>query len=461
MNRTEFRKLFKVSGPAVLPVIHVVDTEQVTKNVQIVIKQGAQGVFLINHDFDVETFLPIIIATRQAFPELWLGVNFLAVTGRDAFPILAKLGNQGCQVDAYWADDARIEESSDSANQAEAEEILRIKDECGWGGIYFGGTAFKKQRVVEKENYPQAASNARPWMDVVTTSGVATGEQAEHSKVRVFRQSLDDYPLALASGISPENIDQYIDDVDAVLVATGINYPNDFYNIDGARLAQLLTRCRRHVTNNGAQRDNDRNHRWYLANMAPRSRGEKYAWLDPSSAYINARSFHAMLDDLLEPFSASEIDVVAGFDAAGFVLGAAMADRLGKGFLTIRKGGKIPVDFDVVDMNNYSGQTQQMEMRKPAFAPGTRVLLVDQWIETGGTMSAGISLVERQGGIVAGIAAVSIEDTAASQSMRENYKLASCVVPGSEIQKQCDAQKLKSFDTFSPEQCFPKIGHKA
>ena len=60
---------------------------------------------------------------------------------------------------------------------------------------------------------------------------------------------------------------------------------------------------------------------------------------------------------------ADDIDVVAGFDAAGFVLGAAMADRLGKGFLTIRKGGKIPVEFDVVDMSNYSGQTQQMEER--------------------------------------------------------------------------------------------------
>ena len=117
--------------------------------------------------------------------------------------------------------------------------------------------------------------------------------------------------------------------------------------------------------------DNDRSHRWYLSLMAPRSRGKKYAWLDPSAAYIKASSFHAMLDDLLEPFSADDVDVVAGFDAAGFVLGAGMATRLGKGFLTIRKGGKIPVDYDVVPMNNYSGQTQEMEMRKPAFAPGT------------------------------------------------------------------------------------------
>ncbi len=203
---------------------------------------------------------------------------------------------------------------------------------------------------------------------------------------------------------------------------------------------------------------NDRDHRWYLSLMAPRSRGEKYAWLDPSSAYVNARSFNAMLDDLLEPFSEQDVDVVAGYDAAGFVLGAGMATRLGKGFLTIRKGGKIPVDYDVVPMSNYSGQTQQMEMRKPAFAKATRVLLVDQWIETGGTMTAGIQLVERQGGIVAGIAAICIEDNDATRQMYKRYKMASCVVPGSEIQVQCNAQTLDSFKTFKPELSFPDIG---
>jgi adenine phosphoribosyltransferase len=202
---------------------------------------------------------------------------------------------------------------------------------------------------------------------------------------------------------------------------------------------------------------NDRDNRSYLSLMAPRTRGEKFAWLDPSAAYVNAKSFHAMLDDLVEPFAANEIDVVAGFDAAGFVLGAGLATRLRTGFLTIRKGGKIPCDHDVVPMNNYSGQTQQMEMRKPAFANGTRVLLVDQWIETGGTMQAGIELVERQGGIVAGIAVVCIEDNEATKVMYDKYKMVSCVVQGSEIQRQCNAQTLESFKTFRPEHIFPDL----
>lgn len=201
---------------------------------------------------------------------------------------------------------------------------------------------------------------------------------------------------------------------------------------------------------------NPRNDRWYLALMAPRTRGEKYAWLDPSSAYANARAFHEMMDDLLEPFDSRDIDVVAGFDAAGFVLGAGLATRLGRGFLTIRKGGKIPVQYDSVPMTNYSGQTQSMEMRRPAFRPGTRVLLVDQWIETGGTMSAGIRLVERQQGIVSGVAAVCMEDNAETRAMAGKYRVSTCVVPGSPIQAQCNSQTLESFDGFRLEDTFPE-----
>lgn len=463
MNRLQFRKQFKVLGPAVLPVIHVQEIQQALLNIQTAVSEGAQGVFLINHDFGIEEFLPIVREARRSFPALWLGVNFLGVTGREAFPILGTLQKQGCDVDAYWADDARIDESLDLNGQAEADEILRVKEQSGWQGLYFGGTAFKKQREVSSTDYATAASLAAEKMDVVTTSGVATGKQADLSKVRLFREAIHDRPLALASGITPNNVGDYAKDVDAVLVATGINLSGDFYNIDKLKLRQLIHNCRQSaiVAEIDMNEQKDRDSRWYLAKMAPRSRGDKYAWLDPSSAYINASSFHAMLDDLLAPFSLNEVDVVAGFDAAGFVLGAAMADRLGKGFLTIRKGGKVPVEFDVVDMSNYSGQTQQMEMRKPAFAPGTRVLLVDQWIETGGTMSAGISLVERQGGEIAGIAAVCIEDTEASREMRRKYKLSSCVVPGSAIQEQCDRQTLDSFATFSPEDCFPEIGKES
>ena len=68
-----FHKQFKIVGPAVLPVIHAQDDEQIDRNIEIAVRCGAQGVFLINHDFDVEQFLLLVERCRQAHPLLWLG----------------------------------------------------------------------------------------------------------------------------------------------------------------------------------------------------------------------------------------------------------------------------------------------------------------------------------------------------------------------------------------------------
>jgi adenine phosphoribosyltransferase len=65
--------------------------------------------------------------------------------------------------------------------------------------------------------------------------------------------------------------------------------------------------------------------------------------------------------------------------------------------------------------------------------------------------------VERQGGVVAGIAAVYIEDNDVTAELYRRYKMSSCVVPGSEIQAQCNRQTLDSFETFKPENTFPEI----
>jgi adenine phosphoribosyltransferase len=205
----------------------------------------------------------------------------------------------------------------------------------------------------------------------------------------------------------------------------------------------------------------DRDRRWYLKLMAPNTKGERFAWLDPSAMYVNARAFNALLDDLTAPFSPDEVDLVAGPDAMGFVLGTGIATRLGKGFLTIRKAGRVPVPSDLVDFQNYTGRVQQLETRRPAFAPGTRVLLVDQWIETGGTMRGSIELVERQGGVVAGIATVCIEETHGAGKLRDDYKCATAVMPGSELQRQCNAKWLDTFEAFDWDSIFPEIGGAA
>jgi len=198
-----------------------------------------------------------------------------------------------------------------------------------------------------------------------------------------------------------------------------------------------------------------RDDRWYFSLMAPNTKGDKFAWLDPTSIYINGEAFNDLLDDLCAEISANDVDVVAGLDAMGFVLGAAIATRIGRGFLPIRKAGKLCVDTDSATYTNYSGWTQDMEMRKPAFAPGTRVLLVDQWVETGGSMHGAIQLVEQQHGKIAGLVSIVIEDCDRTATYREQYKCVSAILPGTEWQKQANAQYLESFKTYDPAHAFP------
>jgi uncharacterized protein len=246
MKRQDFRKLFKCVGPAVLPVIHVTDNEQAVRNVRVLVEEGAPGCFLINHDFGVERFLPIIAHVRAMFPALWMGVNFLAVTGKDAFPVLGQLKRDGVAVDGYWADDARIDERRAADDQVEARDIAAALATSGWSGLYTGGTCFKKQREVAPEHYEYSARLATGFMDAVCTSGVATGKAVDRAKITTFRRAIGEDALTLASGITPDNAHLYMADVDGFMVATGINRDGDFYNIEPAKLARLLKLTREH-----------------------------------------------------------------------------------------------------------------------------------------------------------------------------------------------------------------------
>ena len=204
---------------------------------------------------------------------------------------------------------------------------------------------------------------------------------------------------------------------------------------------------------NNAQTKKDR---WYLDIMSPNTKGEKFAWLDPTSIYINGDAFHDLLNDLVLDLKNVKCDVVAGLDAMGFVLGTALATRLNVGFLPIRKAGKLCVDTESVTFTNYSGRTQDMEVRTPAFRSGTRVLLVDQWIETGGTMDGAIRLVKRQEGIVAGLVAIAMESNDKTDEYRECFPCITAVRPNTDLQTQCDRQSLDSFEAYKPEMAFPK-----
>ncbi|MCA5894040.1 adenine phosphoribosyltransferase [Isoptericola sp. NEAU-Y5] len=98
-----------------------------------------------------------------------------------------------------------------------------------------------------------------------------------------------------------------------------------------------------------------------------------------------------------------EIDVVAGMEARGFLLGAPLATRLGVGFLPLRKAGKLPPPVERVDYDLEYGSAA-IELRTGTLRPGARVLLIDDVLATGGTARAAADLVERSGGHVMALA---------------------------------------------------------
>eukprot|EP00658_Telonema_sp_P-2_P066320 TRINITY_DN55367_c0_g1_i1.p1 TRINITY_DN55367_c0_g1~~TRINITY_DN55367_c0_g1_i1.p1 ORF type:complete len:509 (+),score=116.14 TRINITY_DN55367_c0_g1_i1:79-1605(+) len=419
----------------VLPVIHTLSAEQAIRNAQLAADAGCDGVWLINHDHGLEMLVPIIRRVRTAFPDMWIGVNFLAVPLRGGLPTLAALERSGTRVDGYWADDGQIDEHSQ--DQAVAAWTDEARGSSGWSGLYFGGVCFKKQRVVHARDAGIAARVASQWMDVVTTSGVATGHAADLDKIDDMRAGINGTrPLAVASGITPQNLSSYSGKIDCAMVATGV--ATSFHELDKGKLMALMAAAVRTTPGTVAPviARQPRSSR-HLALMAPNSRGDNFAWVDPSRMYMNADALADLVADLIAPFQINnKVDLVCGLDAAGYVLGAAMALKMGVGLLTIRKANKLPVDVDRIEYRPpvyHDTKADVLEMRRPAFKRGARILLVDQWIETGGTMLASVQLIERQGGKVAGICAVNIEDNAVTRGLSDQY---CCVSAAGKIGKE-------------------------
>jgi len=132
----------------------------------------------------------------------------------------------------------------------------------------------------------------------------------------------------------------------------------------------------------------------------------------------DAKTLRILIDTFVHRYMDARIDRVAGLDARGFILGAIVAYELNVGFIPIRKKGKLP--FTTVQEEyelEYGSAT--VEIHTDACVPGERILLIDDLIATGGTMMAGMKLLQKLGAVVIeGAAIVDLPELGGSQLLR-------------------------------------------
>ena len=130
--------------------------------------------------------------------------------------------------------------------------------------------------------------------------------------------------------------------------------------------------------------------------------------------------FRATINELVNRYTGTKIDMVAAVEARGFIIGAALAFQLGVGFVPIRKKGKLPAETIGHDYDLEYG-TDRIEMHVDAVSKGDCVLLVDDLIATGGTAEAACKLVESMGGkIVECCFVVDLPDLGGCKRLKKN-----------------------------------------
>ena len=235
---TRIREIFGVDH-VLLPVIHTVERREVLESIRVALAAGCRGVFLIDQELPPPQVLALVCEARDAHPDLWIGVNLLS--RRPPQALTDALAACGGRIDGIWSDNAGVDErvnvSPRAGAQPSADLFLAERRSRDWGGLYFGGVAFKYQRHVADEDLGRLAQIAAPYVDVICTSGPGTGVSADVAKVRALRAGTT-APIALASGITPQNVGDYLPYVDAYLVGTGIEA--SFGVLDPRKIEALL-----------------------------------------------------------------------------------------------------------------------------------------------------------------------------------------------------------------------------
>ena len=147
---------------------------------------------------------------------------------------------------------------------------------------------------------------------------------------------------------------------------------------------------------------------------------------DITTLMEDAEALKFTINELCRPYENEKIDIIAGIDARGFLMASAMAYKLGTGVAVVRKKGKLP--YKTVSREyalEYGSNT--IEMHEDSIKPGQKVLMVDDLLATGGTMSAAIEMVKELGGEIVGVDFIVELDALKGREKFKDYKTRSLV----------------------------------
>ncbi len=141
---------------------------------------------------------------------------------------------------------------------------------------------------------------------------------------------------------------------------------------------------------------------------------------DITTLWNDAEGFRLSIDAFADYYAALEFDCIVGIESRGFIIVAALADRMNKGFIPVRKKGKLPHHVERYEYQLEYG-TDCVEVHKDAIKPGQKVILMDDLMATGGTMNASIILLQKIGAVVASCGViVDLPDLGGSDRIRKN-----------------------------------------
>lgn len=201
-----------------IPVIHMINENQVLTNVLTCLSCGIEKVFIINHQTTSEDLIKCVRRVKDTYPNLWVGINMLDKYVEDA--ILYEF-----EFDGLWCD-----------------QSIKLEDykHRRFEGMLFTGLAFKYQP--QPKDIELACQESILTSDVSTTSGPGTGKAADINKILDLRKNLGEHPMAIASGVNIENIDTYKGIVDYLLVASSITSRSEIIYED--KLLDLISKLK-------------------------------------------------------------------------------------------------------------------------------------------------------------------------------------------------------------------------